>query len=188
VTRRIPFLPKCRPPLSAGTRAGLADAAQFIERFEHPIEETRWKKTKIIAISIRDFSQIIAGPEKIVAFGDNDPGAGVVKPEMALDRQGYLYRPVGVIRCVMRDRQHRDIGGLAARALAGKHDYSRAVLASFFMTSQMLMVPQVSVGNDETGFRRRDRHRPGLFVKHGVEMRVPNVHPRGADGSGLLLR
>ena len=80
---------------------------------------------------------------------------------MALDRQRYLYRPIRVIRPTVRNGQHCELDELAARLSSGKHDDGRAIFTTFLMTRQMLVVPQVSVGNDKTRFWPGDRHKAG---------------------------
>ena len=52
-----------------------------------------------------------------------------------------------------------DLDELATRLSSGKHDDGRAIFTTFLMTREMLVVPKVSVGNDKTCFRPRDRHR-----------------------------
>ena len=62
--------------------------ARFVaggESVEHLIEKPRRQKAVVIAVSAADFSQIIAAPQKLVAFGDDDPRALVVESEMAFD-------------------------------------------------------------------------------------------------------
>ncbi len=115
----------------------------------------------VVAIRPRDFADIVARPEKIVTLGNHNPRSGVIEPKMALDRQWYLYRPIGVIRRTVRNGQHCDLHERTALLFSGKHDDGRTILATFLMTRQMLVVPPVCVGNDKTRFRPGDRHRPG---------------------------
>jgi hypothetical protein len=46
-----------------------------VEGFEHLIEEARRQKTVIVAVAVRKLAEVVAGPEELVAFGDDDPGA-----------------------------------------------------------------------------------------------------------------
>ncbi len=41
--------------------------------FEYPIEEARGQEAVVVAVAVREFVQVIAGPEKLVALGDDDP-------------------------------------------------------------------------------------------------------------------
>src|SRR6516225_10352159 len=59
--------------------AGLIPADKGLD---HPIEESRRQKAVIVAVAVRPFAQVVAGPEKFIAFGDDDPGWIVVEPEM----------------------------------------------------------------------------------------------------------
>jgi hypothetical protein len=61
----------------------------------------------------------------------------------------------------MYDGQHRDLGQVAELLASGNHKDGRAILSTFLVTLEMLVVPKVSVGNDQTRFRPGDRHRSG---------------------------
>lgn len=77
----------------------------------------------------------------------------------------------------MRKRENHNDRRVTRRTLDRQHDHARAILAPFFPSSFVLVVPQIGVGYDKARFGRRDRHAPALFrVKHGIEMRVPLVH------------
>jgi hypothetical protein len=43
------------------------------EGLDDPIEETRGQEAVIIAVAVRKLAQVIAGPEKLVALGNDDP-------------------------------------------------------------------------------------------------------------------
>ena len=60
------------------------------EGIEHLIEESRRQKAVIVAVAVRDFPEIVSGPQEFIAFGDDDPGAFRVKPEMPFDGQRNL--------------------------------------------------------------------------------------------------
>jgi hypothetical protein len=55
---------------------------------EHLIEESRRQEAVIIAIRATDLSKVIARPLELVAFGYNDPRAGVVESEWRLTAVG----------------------------------------------------------------------------------------------------
>ena len=57
----------------ARTDAAPADSIPVRKGLEHLIEESRRHKAVIVAIAVRKLAQVIAGPEKFVAFVDNDP-------------------------------------------------------------------------------------------------------------------
>jgi hypothetical protein len=61
----------------------------------------------------------------------------------------------------MCEGQYRDLGQVAKLPPSGKRNYCRAILSTFLVTREMLVVPKVSVGNDQTRFRPGDRHRSG---------------------------
>jgi len=59
----------------------------------------------------------------------------------------------------MRNGQDCDLGSvMAAVDPSCEHDDDRAVFAPFLLTSQVLMMPQISVGDDKTRFRRGNRN------------------------------
>jgi hypothetical protein len=62
------------------------------EGIEHLIEEARWQKTVIVTVAVRQLAQIVAWPDKFIAFGDYNPGRVVVESEMPLYWQRDLYR------------------------------------------------------------------------------------------------
>lgn len=72
------------------------------------------------------------------------------------------FHSVRVVRLCVRDR--RDIG-LRIAILVGRsdNDGARTDLAAFHSPAEILVVPKISVGNDEAGRRFRQSH--GLFVE-----------------------
>src|SRR5208283_3542284 len=60
------------------------------EGIEHLIVKSRRQEAIIIAVGVRNFPEIVSGPQEFIAFGDDDPGAFRVKPKMPLDRQWNL--------------------------------------------------------------------------------------------------
>ena len=96
---------------------------------------------------------------------------------MPFDRGGNFNCGRGIGRTSMRDRQNHNDRRVIRRTLDRQHDHARTILAPFFPTRFVLMMPQIGIGNDEARFRRGYRHAPALFrVKHGIEMRMPLVH------------
>ena len=59
--------------LVARSKGALAGLITGDGRFEHAIEEARRQEAVIVAIAARQLAQIVARPQKHVAFGDNDP-------------------------------------------------------------------------------------------------------------------
>lgn len=43
------------------------------EGLDHSIEESWRQEAIILAVAVRTLAQIVARPEKLIAFGDNDP-------------------------------------------------------------------------------------------------------------------
>lgn len=84
--------------------------------------------------------------------------------------------------------EHGGLKGIADFVLGSEHDNRRVVFPDFFMTCQMFVVPQVGVRDDKARLRCGDRHSRRLLVQHRVEVGVPGIHARGADGVGCLLR
>jgi hypothetical protein len=140
-------------------------------------EESRRQEAIIVAIAAADFPDIISRPTELVALGNNDPGALVVKFEMTLygGRNFNGTRGIGGRR--MRDRQNHNDRCVVRGALDRKHDYARTIFAPFFPSRFVLVMPQIGIGYDEARLGRGYRHAPVLFwFKHGIEMRVPLVH------------
>ena len=98
---------------------------------------------------MRKLAQVVARPEKLVAFGDNDPRAIVVEAKVPGDRQRYFDSGGGIGRRAVRDRQHGDDGGAVRFALDGQDDDARPVLLSLFASGLMFAVPEIGIGDDE---------------------------------------
>ena len=147
------------------------------ESLDHLIEESRRQEAVVITIAAADFPEIVARPIEFVALSDNDPGSLVIKSEVTFDRGGNFNRRRGFGGRSMRDRQDHNDCRVVRRALDRQHDHARAILAPFFPSRFVLVVPQIGIGYDEARFGRGDRHRPALFwLKQGVEMCMPLVH------------
>ena len=141
------------------------------------IEESRRQEAVVVAIAAADFPKIIARPIEFVALCHNDPGTFVVKSKMTFDRGGNFDGAREIGWSGMRDRQHHDDRRVIRGALDRKHDYARAILAPFFLSRLVFVMPQIGIGYDEARFGCGYRHAPALFgLEQGVEMRVPLVH------------
>jgi len=99
------FSPYPVPYSFAQRDTALAGAIPVGEGFEHLIEESRRQEAVIVAVAVRTLAQVVAWPEKFVAFGDDDPGGIDIEPEMAFDRQRDLDRRSGIGRRAVYDRQ-----------------------------------------------------------------------------------
>src|SRR6516162_2022644 len=131
----------------------------------------------------------MAGPEKFIAFGDDDPGRVVVEAEMPLDRHRNFDRGCSIAGSGVRDRQNGNERGAIGFTFNGEHDDARPVLLSLFQPGPMFVVPEIRIGDDEARLRIGYRHGPPLFgIEQLVEMRVARVHARRADGFNLFLR
>ena len=75
-----------------------------MEGLDHLIEQSRQQKAVIVAVAVRQLAQIVARPEKFIAFGDHNPGRVVVEPKMPFDRR--------------RDLEHTQRNGRARRSCA----------------------------------------------------------------------
>jgi hypothetical protein len=66
----------------------------------------------------------------------------------------------------------------AGRSMAdGQHDHARTILAPFFPSRFVLVMPKIGIGYDKARLGRGYRHAPALFwFKHGIEMHMPLVH------------
>ena len=106
------------------------------------IEEPRGQETVIIALRGSSPTEIVARPEKFIAFADHDPRALVVKPEMPLHRAWYFYRRRGFKRRHVRDRKSNDYGFAVALTFDDQDDDARPVLRSLFSPGQMFVVPE----------------------------------------------
>jgi hypothetical protein len=129
------------------------------ERLDDLTEESRRQKAVVIPISAANLAKIIARPIELVTLGHHDPGARIVKPEMPFDRGRNLDRAGGIGGLRMRDGQHHHDRCFKRRALDREHDHARAILASFFPSGFVFVVPQIGIGDDKARLRRRDRHR-----------------------------
>src|SRR3954462_1541770 len=122
-------------PRGETTRAGLITGD---ERFDHLVEKARRQEAVIVAVAVRQPAQIIAGPEKFVAFGNDNPRAAVVKAKMPLNRQWDLDRRRRIRWRAVCDRQHRDKGGAIRFALDGENNDARPVLLPLFSSGLVL--------------------------------------------------
>lgn len=140
-------------------------------------EELRRQEAIVVTIAAADFPDIISRPIELVALGDNDPGARVIKFEMTFYGSRNFNGTRGIGGRRMRDRQNHNDGCVVRRALNRKHDHARAIFEPFFPSRFVLVMPQIGIGYDEARLGRGYRHAPALFwFKHGIEMRMPLVH------------
>src|ERR1700731_4071594 len=65
---------RCCPPSCSFARRNAAPAGSIPvgKGLEHLIEESRRQKAVVVAVAVRKLAQIVAGPEKFIAFGDDD--------------------------------------------------------------------------------------------------------------------
>ena len=153
------------------------------------LEESRRQEPIVVAIATADFPDIVTRPIEFVTFGNNDPGALVIKSEMTFDRCGNFNSRRRIGRRSMRNRQNHDDGHFICMAFDCQHDHARAIFAPFFPSRVMLAMPQIGIGYDKTRLGRGDRHAPSLFwFKHGIEMRMPLVHAGRSDRMSFFIR
>lgn len=68
-------------------RQGTSTCPMPIQKgFKYFVEEARRKKAVLVAIRAGNLAEIVAGPQELIAFGDNDPRALIIKAEMPFDR------------------------------------------------------------------------------------------------------
>ena len=135
----------------------------FGEGRDYPMEESRRQEAAIVAIGAADFPEIIARPIEFVALCNNDPRPLVVKSEMTLDCGRNFNCSRGIGGRSMRDRQNHNDRRVTRYAFDRKHDHARAIFAPFSPPDFVLVVPQTGIGDNETRFRRGDRHTPRYF-------------------------
>src|SRR5438093_1027879 len=102
------------------------------ERVEDLIEETGWQKAVVVAVALQTAAQVVARPEELITFGDDDPRAVIVEAEMSFDLQWDLDRRCWIGRRAVGDRQHSDDDRTVCFALDGENDDARPVLFTFF--------------------------------------------------------
>jgi hypothetical protein len=157
--------------------------------FDHPVEEARRQEAVVVSVAVRELAQVVAGAEKFIVLGDDDPRAIIVQAEMPFDRQGYLDGRGWIGRSAVGDRQDSDDGRAVRIALDRQDDDAGSVFAPLFLSGRVFALPEIGIRDDEPWFRVRDRRAAPLFrIEHGIEMRVPRVHAGRTDGSDLFLR
>jgi hypothetical protein len=92
--------PYCVSSWRYGHFAPFAVRAHCVENF---IEEARRQETVVKFIAARNLAQIVARPQELISFIDNDPRLIEVKPEQPLNGLWYLDCRVGMIGRAMRD-------------------------------------------------------------------------------------
>src|ERR1700721_32990 len=95
-------------------------------------EKSRRQEAVVITIAAIDFPDIISRPIELVAFGNNDPGALVIKFEMTLYVGWNFNGTRGIDGRRMRDRQNHNDGCVVRWALNRNHGQARAIFAPFF--------------------------------------------------------
>ena len=115
------------------------------ERSEQLVEEPRRQEAIVVAISAWDLAQVIAWPEKLVTFRDDDPGAAIVEPEMLLDGQGHLEGSGRIRRRAVGDRQHGYHGRAVCFALNRQHDHAGSIFASLLLSGLVLAMPEIGI-------------------------------------------
>jgi hypothetical protein len=149
----------------------LAGAMPCGEGLDDLIEESRRQEAIVIPITAADFPKIIAWPIEFVALCNDDPGTLAIKSEMTLDRSGNFDGRSGIGGRSMRDRQNHDDRCIVRRAFDREHNHARAILAPFFPSRFVLVVPQIGIGYDEARFGRGDRHMRLRYFRSSTESR-----------------
>src|SRR6266849_5394764 len=71
--RPLPLWPPDPPSASlARGDAALAGLVASDKGCEHLVEEARGQEPAVVAVAVRELAQIVAGPEKLIALGDDD--------------------------------------------------------------------------------------------------------------------
>lgn len=141
------------------------------ESLDDLFEESRRQEAIVVAIAAADFSDIISRPIELVALGNNDPGAVVIKFEMTFysGRNFNCTRGIGGRRVC--DRQNHDDRSVIRRALDRKHDHARTIFAPFVPSRFVLVMPQIGLGYDKAWLRRGYRHARLRYFGSSMESR-----------------
>src|SRR5665213_958939 len=88
----------------------------------------------------------------------------------------------------MRNRQDDNDRRVVRWTLDPQHEYAWAILASFFPSGFVFVMPEIGIGNDETRFGRRDWHASGYFGSSSSSRCACRLSMREARISWTLSR
>jgi hypothetical protein len=127
------------------------------EGVSNAVEESRWQKAEFKSTTW-SLPEIVAWPDELVPFSNNDPGRFVVKAEMSLYGERDLDCSVRVGWPSMRDRNDGYDRLAFLAPLDTKNNDRWPLLATLLLPDPVLVMPKIGIVDHKARLGRRDGH------------------------------